>query len=276
MTVTSEIVEDETSKNAKHKLETEYAWIYDLIYPDFLPRIKKENDILLAALKSRENKRILELGSGSARQSSLLAREGCNVKAIDISPQMTELAAKRIGKERVQLGDARNFKTDEPFGAVVIGPLVTCFFLDNKDLKRALECSYQSLVPGGLILCEFIAADFILTDPFYNGFSKQEFKITNGRITRFNECKLDLHADAKYDWFSTYIFDLHEGLTIDTDDVLLRAYFASEVSMFLDSVGFNILGSYGFVENTQFIGLDTETAKSKKSTLLFLAQKSKV
>ncbi|HZW58441.1 MAG TPA: class I SAM-dependent methyltransferase [Nitrososphaerales archaeon] len=269
MIVKSEIIEDSTSKNALHKLETKYAWIYDLIYPDFLPRIKKQNDILIEKLRTGGNKDILELGSGSARQSWLLNREGYNSQALDLSPQMVELAQKKIGKDRAQLGDARSFKTDTPAGAIVIGPLVTCFFLDNKDLSRTLDCAYQSLANGGLLLCEFIAADHILKDPFYNGFSKQEFKISQGKITRFHESRLDLQTDAKYDWFSTYIFDLKDGLSIDTDDVLLRAYFPSEVELFFDSHGFEILDEFGF-DTDEFVKMDK--AKNK-TTLLFLAQK---
>src|SRR2546428_761685 len=107
MIVKSEIIDDPVSKNALHKLETKYAWIYDPIYPDFLPRMKKENDILLARLNVKDKKDILELGSGSARQSWLLKREGYHPDALDISPQMVELAAKRLGNESVHLGDAR-------------------------------------------------------------------------------------------------------------------------------------------------------------------------
>src|SRR5580700_8660710 len=91
MIVRSEIIDDATSKNALHKLETKYAWIYDPIYPDFLPRIKQQNDILLNRLKNNETKQILELGSGSGRQSWLLRREGYDSLALDISPQMVDL-----------------------------------------------------------------------------------------------------------------------------------------------------------------------------------------
>ncbi len=269
MIVKSEIVDDFTSKNALHKLETKYAWIYDPIYPDFLPRIKQQNDILLNCLKAKEAKQILELGSGSGRQSWLLRREGYASQALDISPQMVELAKKRNGPENAQLGDARNFKTDVPLGAVVLGPLVTCFFLENVDLSRTLEAAYHSLARDGLLLCEFISPDWILTNPFYSGFSKQEFKIAQGKITRFNESKLDLSTSAKYDWFSTYIFDLEDGLSVDTDEVLLRAFWPSEIELFFASQGFEILETYGFDEK-QFVPL--EKAKPK-TTLLYLAQK---
>ena len=270
MIVKSEVIEDSTSKNALHKLETKYAWIYDLIYPDFLPRIKKQNDILNARMKSSDNKDTLELGSGSARQSWLLSKEGYKSQAIDLSPQMMELAQKKIGKDNARLGDARNFRTDTPAGAIILGPLVTCFFLNNKDLSLTLDCAHQSMAKGGLLLCEFIAADFIFSDPFYNGFSKQEFKISQGKITRFNECNLDLRTDAKYDWFSTYIFDLKDaGVSTDTDDVLLRAFWPSEVELFLNSHGFEILDELGF-DGKDFVQMDKAESKT---TLLFLAQK---
>ena len=269
MNVRSEIIDDTVSKNARHKLETKYAWIYDPIYPDFLPRIKKENDILLARLNFKDKKDILELGSGSARQSWLLKREGYHSDALDISPQMVDLAAKRLGSESVHLGDARSFKVDEPVGAIVLGPLVTCFFLNNDDISKTLESAYEALPKGGLLLCEFIAADWILTDPFYNGFSKQEFKITEGKITRFNECKLDLRTDAKYNWYSTYIFDLKDGLSTDTDEVLLRAFWPSECELFFESHGFAILDEFGF-DGDEFIQMNQA---KHKTTLLFLAEK---
>lgn len=271
MKVKSEIIEDATSRNARHKLETKYAWIYDLIYPDFVPRIKKQNDILIERLKEgNTSKEILELGSGSGRQSWLLGREGFDAQALDISPQMIELAQKKLGKERASLGDARSFSTDEPLGAVVLGPLVTCFFLDNKDLTRTLDCAYHSLSKGGLVLCEFIAADHILKDPFYNAISKAEFKIAQGKITRFNECRLELSRDTKYDWFSTYIFDLKDGLSIDTDDVLLRAFWPSEVEQIFDASGFTVVDEFGF-DTKDFVKLDK--AGGLKTTLLFVARK---
>jgi SAM-dependent methyltransferase len=269
MIVKSEIIDDATSKNALHKLETKYAWIYDPIYPDFLPRIKQQNDILLNRLKNNETKQILELGSGSGRQSWLLRREGYESFALDISPQMVELAKKKNGPDNAQIGDARNFQTEGPLGAVVLGPLVTCFFLGNEDLSRTLRCAHQSLSKGGLLLCEFIAADWILANSFYNGFSKQEFKIAQGKITRFNECKLELSTDAKYDWFSTYIFDLKDGLSTDTDQVLLRAFWPSEIELFFRTEGFNILERFGFDEK-EFVPLDEAKAKT---TLLYLAEK---
>ena len=106
---------------------------------------------------------------------------------------------------------------------------------DNEDLSDTLDCCYQSLEKERLVLSELMAADWVLTNPFCNGFSKQEFKIAQGKITRFNECRLDLRTDARYNWFSTYVFDLQSGLTTDTDSTDLRGFWPSEVELFFNT-----------------------------------------
>ena len=66
--------------------------------------------------------------------------------------------------------------------------------------------------------------------------------------------------------------DLQTVLATDTDDVLLRAYWKSEVDLFFSSHGFEIHGIYGFDEVEGFFHLDGEEKKSK-TTLLVLARK---
>src|SRR5271169_5010923 len=110
MNIQSKIIDDETSRNALHKLETKYAHYYDEMYPEFLKWMKLENDALIQEMKKMAGIKntSLELGAGTARQSWLLSREGFETFALDFSPQMVELGSKRIG-ERIQLGDARSF-----------------------------------------------------------------------------------------------------------------------------------------------------------------------
>ena len=116
MIVKTEIIDDQTSKNALHKLETKYAWIYDPIYPDFLPRIKQQNDILLNHLKNKESKQILELGSGSGRQSWLLRRGGYDCLTLDISPQMVESCKKEKRRGQRATRGRSEFQNRCPLG----------------------------------------------------------------------------------------------------------------------------------------------------------------
>jgi SAM-dependent methyltransferase len=251
--IKSEIIEDTVAKNARHKLMTTYGWIYDLIYPDFLKRMKAENDLLIQEMHKREvSKSVLELGAGSGRQSWLLQREGYDTQALEICQEMVDIGKKKLGAERIHLGDARNFKTTEKMGAVLLGPLVTCYFLNNEDVRRTFSCAKDSLENGGLIFVDFIHSRIAIENEFYNGFSNQQFIFTapdhgvkRAFINRFNECHLDLMKDVKYYWKSTYIFNYDGRIATDEDTVLLRTFFPSEIESMLRECGFKSIQFYG-------------------------------
>ncbi len=258
MQITSTVIEDEIAKNSRHKLMTKYGWIYDLIYPDFIRRMKSQNELLDHEIKHRTlGNSVLELGSGSGRQSWLLERDfGYDVHALEICPEMVTLGKTKLGEDRIQVGDARNFQSSEKLGAVLLGPLVTCYFLDNTVLRQTFQCAVRSLQKGGLIFADFIHAKIVLQDPFYNGFSNQQFKfsapdrgITRAFVNRFHECHLELMENPKYSWKSTYIFDYDGKISTDEDTVLLRTFFPSEVESLLRESGF---------ENVRFFGCDDE------------------
>src|ERR1700730_14508637 len=194
MQLASRIIEDETSSNALHKLVTKYASIHDPIYPDFIRQMQLENELLLAEFRKRElPKGSLELGSGTARQSWLLQKLAPELKvhALELSPEMVKLG-KDLGREYVIHGDARNFSTSEKVGAVIYGANACCYFLTNEDFERSLECAYESLQTGGLVLIDFLPAKTMIQDLTTGKFSKQVFKVKEGQITRFNESRLDL------------------------------------------------------------------------------------
>ncbi len=251
--IESSIIQDEVARNARHKLMTKYGWIYDLIYPDFLKRMKAQNQLLTQEMSARKLSRsVLELGSGSGRQSWLLQREGYDVHALEICEEMVELGRKKLGQERIQVGEARNFKTSQKMGAVLLGPLVTCYFLNNSDVRKTLLCAKKSLETGGILFIDFIHSKIVMQDEFYNGFSNQKFTFTapdhgvkRANINRFHECHLELTDDVKYSWKSTYIFDYDGNISIDEDTVLLRTFFPSETESMLRECGFKDIRFFG-------------------------------
>jgi SAM-dependent methyltransferase len=249
--IESNIIEDTTSRNALHKLVTDYSWIYDQIYPGFMKQIKKQNDILASRLKT-STKITLELGAGTARQSWLLRRYGFEAYAIELSPPMVKLAAGRIGKDRIHTGDIRDFRCSESIDAVIIGPLTTCYLLNDVDILKTLESSVNNLSDAGVFMAEFIPTNFMISDPFFHSISRQDFKIRNGRIIRFNECKLELGWNARYDWKSTYIFELKPEVSSGNDHVTLRSFSPSEVTALLDRSGLEVVDLLGFDGNELF------------------------
>jgi SAM-dependent methyltransferase len=246
--IESSIVEDATSKNALHKLVTDYAWIYDQIYPGFLKQMKKQNDLLASRLK-KSTRITLELGAGTARQSWLLKRNGFESYAIERSPQMIEVAAGRIGKDRIQTGDIRDFRCSKLVDAVVIGPLTTCYLLNDDDVLKTLESSVNNLSNTGIFMAEFIPTNFMISDPFFHSISRQDFKIQDGRIIRFNECQLELNWNARYDWKSSYIFELNSGVSSGNDFVTLRSFSPSEVIALSNRSGLQVIDLLGFDGN---------------------------
>jgi ubiquinone/menaquinone biosynthesis C-methylase UbiE len=268
--ISSQVSEDGTSKNALHKLETTYAHFYDEMYPEFLKWMKLENEALLRRMKGKSlSNRILELGAGTARQSWLLSREGVEPYALDLSHEMVELGSKRIG-DRIQVGDARSFESTEPFGAIVMGPLVATFLTENSDVHNALLSANRALEKGGLLLGDFTPARNIFADPSYNnGIRKYEFKVRNGRITRFGEYSLIVNQNVKWEWRSTYIFELDGKVGTDTDRTVLRAFWPSEVEMFLELAGFRIIETLGYDGNE----LGTLKDNNQNLSFVILAEK---
>lgn len=272
--IKSDVIDDELAKNARHKLMTTYGWMYDLIYPDFIRRMKSQNKLLNHEIKQRASgNSVLELGSGSARQSWLLQRDhGYDVHALEICPEMVELGKKKLGKDRIQVGDARSFQSLDELAAVFLGPLVCCYFLDNEALRKTLRCAAASLQKNGIIFADFIHAKFVLQDQFYDGFSNQQFKfsapergISRAFVNRFHECHLELTMNPKYSWKSTYIFDFDGKISTDEDTVLLRTFFPSEVGSLLEESGF---------QNVSYFGCDGDEIfplSSDRKTLSFIA-----
>jgi ubiquinone/menaquinone biosynthesis C-methylase UbiE len=113
--------------------------------------------------------RVLDLGCGTGSLAVLLARKGAHVTAIDISPPMMSVAARRIQAAGLQdqvvlreLGavDLDTAFPDARFDAVVS----TLVFSELSDAEReyALAESWRILRPGGQILI----ADEVLPPSF--------------------------------------------------------------------------------------------------------------
>ncbi len=100
-------------------------------------------------------KTVLDLGCGTGENLIALARRGARVLAIDLSPELVELARRRLEKEApepnpamVQVGSA--YETGLPDESVDI---VFCMaLLHHLDLGKARAEIYRILRPGGRLI----------------------------------------------------------------------------------------------------------------------------
>jgi SAM-dependent methyltransferase len=97
-------------------------------------------------------KTVLDLGCGSGESLAPLAKRGAQVIAIDISPDLIQLALQRLSSYGlsaiVQEGSA--YATGLPDGSVDV--VFSMALLHHLDLPRARQEIYRVLRPGGLFI----------------------------------------------------------------------------------------------------------------------------
>ena len=118
-----------------------------------------ERPATLSLLPDVKDSRVLDAGCGPGVYSEWLLRRGAEVVAVDASPQMVELARRRLGGtvdvRQADLSKPLDFLGDSSF-AVVLSPLVMEYV---EDWGGAFAEFYRVLRPGG----HFI---FSVTHPF--------------------------------------------------------------------------------------------------------------
>lgn len=94
--------------------------------------------------------RVLEIGCGTGLFTAELARSGRNITAIDVSPDLLELAAERVCRENVRFlrEDAHATRFDSGSFDAIVGS--SC--LHHLEPVRALAEFHRLLRPGGMLL----------------------------------------------------------------------------------------------------------------------------
>lgn len=95
---------------------------------------------------------VLEVGCGTGQTACFLAKNGCEVTALDIRPKMVEKAKMRADKRGLNIKVVEGDVTSLPFGDhkfdVVLGESVTVFV----NIPTALKEYHRVLKPGGRLL----------------------------------------------------------------------------------------------------------------------------
>ena len=95
---------------------------------------------------------LLEIGCGSGRVTIQLAEAGARVVGIDLSPELIEIARRRLaGRANVWLllADVRRLGLGARFAAIVAPDDPFSHLTDSDDRQRALSTVREHLAPGG-------------------------------------------------------------------------------------------------------------------------------
>lgn len=120
-----------------------------------------ERPATLSLLPDVRDKKVLDAGCGPGVYSEWLTEHGASVVALDASPQMIELAKRRLGStadiRQADLNRPLAFLGDAAFD-IVLSPLVLEYV---EDWRRVFAELYRVLRPGGCLV-------FSVTHPFFD------------------------------------------------------------------------------------------------------------
>lgn len=174
---------------------------------------------------AKEGDKILEIGAGTGRYSTALAREGFEVSAIELIEKNLEVlrenAAGLANIESYQ-GDALNLSRfdDNTFDITLsFGPMYHLY--DEEDQHRALNEAIRVTKPGGVILVAFLSVHAIictnylydwvpttlgLKENFDFDYKTKHFK--EQLFTGFDICEFEgLFSDKAVDYITTVAVD---------------------------------------------------------------------
>jgi SAM-dependent methyltransferase len=123
----------------------------------FLKFLRKEHNFDI------ENKKVLDLGSGTGRNANYIAEQGAHVTGIEISPTAVAIAKGEARKLRVQVeyitdsfGKKFSFE-DNTFDLII--DVTSSNSLDEAERKIYLSEVYRTLKPGGYVFVKTLCKD---------------------------------------------------------------------------------------------------------------------
>ncbi len=228
-------------------------------------------------LARRTGGHVLELACGTGRVLLPLARAGITVTGLDASPNMLEVARRKISAEppaissRVTLveGDMRDFQLGTTFGLVFVAFRSFQVLLTRADQRACLESVAQHLEPNGMLCLHVFnprLSCLIGETPVQEG--PKEFEGPDGMHVRWSgETTYDLgEQNLRSVW--RYERRDSDGTVTQTEHVLrLHYFFRFEFEWMLEACGFEVEALYGDFERSPF------TAESPE--MIFVAKKKR-
>jgi len=215
------------------KVFDKYSAYYDLLYKD--KDYKAEAEYVTNLLGN--SKSVLELGCGTGKHAKLLVNNGFSVYGIDSSETMLE-QAKTIGID-CEIGDARSFRCNKIFGAIISLFHVMSYQNTDKDVLDEFNTASFHLQPGGKFIFDVWYKDAVLSQiP-----EKRVKKLKNDEIevTRYcnpNHIKDKNIVEVNYD---IEILHIETGLTENIKEKHSMRYFSKdEIVNFAVQSGFKI------------------------------------
>jgi SAM-dependent methyltransferase len=228
-----------------------YSQYYDLLYQD--KDYPAETEYVIRLLKEfcPECSSVLELGCGTGRHASLLARHGFHVTGVELSETMLIQSRERAAKVTAEgnaghfvavAGDARTVRIGQQFGAVVSLFHVVSYQTTNNDVRSMFETAGTHLCTGGVFLFDVWYGPAVVTMRPAVRIKRMESNEVS--VVRIAEPTIDMNlnrVDVNYTMFVTEKTSGHVEQLTETHP--MRYYFAQELALLAEDAGFDLIRS---------------------------------
>ena len=152
------------------------------------PFATRPDEPFFKELVKRYGSPILELASGTGRVSLMLAEEGHEVVGVELSPEMLEIARKKLQdsskavQSRVTLhhGDITDFNLEQKFSMIII-PSAFKFLLTSDDQLACLRCVNEHLQEDGVFILDLYPGEVHEEDGAYTTYPAE---IDGAKVTK--------------------------------------------------------------------------------------------
>lgn len=218
-----------------------YSQYYDLLYKD--KDYEGETSYVKALLDrhaTRPITQILELGSGTGIHAGMIAEAGYEVLGVELSETMLAAAMPRAaqakGKLDFSLGDARTFRTDRRFQAVISLFHVLSYQISDADLQAMIETVSHHLEEGGIFIFDFWYGPAVL----WQRPSTRAKRLENDEISIVRVAESVVHdtesvVDVNYTIFATEKLGAKTEMVRETHR--MRYLFLNEIDRLLANAG---------------------------------------
>lgn len=201
-------------------------------------------------------RRILELGSGTARHARLLAAAGLEVCGIERSDSMLAAAAAALAREPAELrqrielarGDARSLRLERRFDAVISLFHVASYQVGNSDLAAMFATARRHLDPGGHFFFDYWHGPGVLTD--LPGKRVKQGEDASYAVTRHARPELLPRQNLVKVHYEISGRDKASGVTERIEETHpMRYLFEPELELLLGTAGFRVLRTLAWLSD---------------------------
>jgi SAM-dependent methyltransferase len=201
-----------------------------------------DDDVFMALAARRAPARIADLGCGTGRLTTALARAGHDVTGIDPNPTYLSAARAKPGGDLVTW--VQGTSADLPTGAFELALMtshVAQVFVVDDEWRAVLDDLARALVPGGLLA-------FDTRDPRARGWEAWTRDASLGRLTLPDGAAVETWVDVVDVAGEVVTFEWHNRFE-DGDDLhgvgTLRFRSEDDVRATLERAGFHVVDVHG-------------------------------